>query len=249
MMRTANPVLRDDLFTDVRVRDRSDEMTVSGVINKTGILFLLMLMTAGWTWSLFYAGAKNPSVVAPHMLIGAIVGFILALVIAFKQTWAPLLAPVYALCQGLFIGGLSATIEASYPGIVMQATGLTFGTLAVLLFLYKSGVIAVTDKLRMGIVAATGAVALVYFVSIILGFFGIPVSFITGSSMLGIGFSVVVVIIAAMNLILDFDIIEQGANRGLPRYMEWYCAFAMMVTLIWLYVEILRLLSKLREQR
>lgn len=246
-MRTANPALSADTFSGLYVRDRAEAMTEQGTINKTGLLFLLMLLTAGWTWSQFYV-SKDAAALAPWMYGGAIVGFVVALVTVFKKEWSPILAPVYALCQGFFIGGLSATIDAAYPGIVIQATSLTFGTLAIMLFLYKFEIIRVTDKFRMGIVMATGAVALVYLVTIGLSFFGVSVPFVQGSGVASIIFSLVVVGIASLNLILDFDVIEQGVARGLPRYMEWYGAFALMVTLIWLYVEILRLLAKMRER-
>lgn len=246
-MRTANPALRDEVFTGLRATDRADVMTVQGVVNKTAILFLCMLLTAGWTWSLYYT-SKDSSAVAPWMIGGAILGFILAIVTIFKMDWAPILAPLYALCQGAFIGGISATINATYPGVVMQAASLTFGVLAVMLFLYKTGVINVTDNFRMGIVAATGGIALVYLVSIVLGFFGITVPFIQGSGLFSILFSIFVVAIAALNLVLDFDTIDRGSARGLPKYMDWYGAFALMVTLIWLYIEILRLLTKLRDR-
>lgn len=246
-MRTANPALRDDVFTGLYTRDRTDIMTFQGVVNKTAILFVLMLLTAGWTWSMAFS-AKSAGMVSPLMIGGALVGFIVAIVTAFKPVWSSILGPVYALAQGLFIGALSAMMNVSYPGIVLQAASLTFGTLAVLLAVYKTGIIKVTDQFRLGVVAATGGIAIVYLVSIVLGFFGISVPFIQGNGLFSIGFSVVVVIIAAMNLVLDFDFIERGVNRGLPRYMEWYGAFALMVTLIWLYIEILRLLSKLRDR-
>lgn len=229
------------------VADRSDAMSVQGTVTKTGILFFLMLLTAGFTWTKVMQ-AGNPEVAAPWMWGGLILGFITAMVTAFKVEWSPILAPIYALFEGLFLGGISALFEASYPGIAFQATALTFGTMAMMLFLYKSGLIQVTEKFRMGIIAATGAVALVYFVSIILSFFGIQIPFIYGSGMFGIGFSLLVVGIAAFNLILDFDFIEQGANRGVPKFMEWYGAFALMVTLVWLYIEMLRLVAKLRER-
>lgn len=246
-MRTANPALRDDMFTGLYTRDRSDAMTFQGVINKTGLLFLLMLLSAGYVWSLF-AVSKNPAAVSPWMMGGAIVGFILAMATAFKPAWSSILAPAYALCEGLFIGGISAVMNASYPGIVVQAACLTFGTLAALLFLYKSGIITLTDKMRLGIFAATGGIAAVYLVSMVLGFFGVNVPFIQGSGLFSILFSVFVVIIAALNLVLDFDVIEKSVSRGLPRYMEWYCGFAIMVTLVWLYIEILRLLAKLKDR-
>ncbi|MBF0123207.1 MAG: Bax inhibitor-1/YccA family protein, partial [Candidatus Omnitrophica bacterium] len=175
-------------------------------------------------------------------------GIIFALITIFKKEWSMYTAPVYAVCEGLVLGGLSAIFEMQFPGIVMQAVALTFGTLFCLLMAYKSGLIRVTDKFRLGVVAATGAIALVYLVSWILGFFHVSVPFIQGNSIWSIGFSLVVVGIASMNLVLDFDMIDRGAEAGAPKYMEWYCAFGLMVTLIWLYMEILRLLSKLRSR-
>lgn len=247
-MRSSNPALLGDTFGGFGyVADRSDAMSVQGSLTKTIILFLCMLLTAGYTWNLAFQSG-NPAVVTPWMMGGLFGGLIAAFVTIFKKEWAAYTAPIYALLEGLFIGGISAIFEASYPGIAMQATLLTFGAMAMMLFLYKTGIIQVTEKFRMGIFIATGAVGLIYFVSIILSFFGIQIPFIYGGGLFGIGFSLVVVGIASFNLILDFDFIEQGARRGVPKYMEWYGAFAMMVTLVWLYLELLRLLSKLRER-
>ena len=181
-------------------------------------------------------------------MIGAIGGFAVALVTVFKKTWSAITAPVYALLEGLFLGGISAVFEARFPGIVIQAVGLTFGTLLCLLFAYKSGLIKATENFKLGIVAATGGIGMIYLVSIFFGFFGIQIPFIHESGIIGIGFSLFVVVIAALNLVLDFDFIESGSEMGAPRYMEWYAAFGLMVTLIWLYIEILRLLSKLRSR-
>lgn len=246
-MRTANPALREDVFSGIYPKDRSDVMTTQGVVYKTGLLFLFMLLSAGWVWSKFHV-AQDSSAAAPWMMLGAIGGFILAMVISFKQTWAPTLSPVYALCQGCFIGGVSATFETAYPGIVFQAASLTFGTLASLLLIYSTGMIQVSDNFRLGVFAATGGIALFYLVAMVLSFFGIALPIIQGSGLFSIGFSVVVVAVAALNLILDFDFIEKGVRRGLPHYMEWYAAFALMVTLVWLYIEILRLLAKMRNR-
>ncbi|MDP1836173.1 MAG: Bax inhibitor-1/YccA family protein [Chlamydiales bacterium] len=247
-MRTSNPTLTPSVFTGMQgVANKADAMTISGVINKAAILLLLVLLTAGYTWSIYYK-TGDAAAVAPWMMVGVFGGLIVAIATVVKKTWAPVTAPIYALLEGLFIGGLSATIEASYPGLVMQATALTFGTLAFMLFIYKSGIIAVTQQFRIGLVAATGAIALLYIVSMALSFFGISVPFIYGSGVFGIGFSIVVVFIAALNLVLDFDFIEQGARYNLPKYMEWYAAFGLMVTLIWLYVEMLRLLAKIRDR-
>ncbi len=247
-MRTSNPALQPATFSHLGYAARGESMTVQGVVNKTAILLFLTLATAGWTWMKFFQSGMVASSVSGWMMLGLISGFVLALVTVFKKEWAPVTAPFYALAEGFFLGGISATFEASYPGIVIQATGFTFGTLASLLLAYRSGYINVTENFKLGVVAATGGIALVYLSSIILGFFGVNLSFITGSGAMGIGFSLFVVVIAALNLVLDFDLIQQGASRGAPKYMEWYCSFALMVTLIWLYVEFLRLLSKARER-
>jgi uncharacterized YccA/Bax inhibitor family protein len=183
------------------------------------------------------------------MLGGALVGFVIAMVTVFKQTWAPITAPVYALCQGLFLGGISAIFERAYPGIAIQAISLTFGVMFVLLLAYKFGIVRATRGFKLGVIAATGAIAVVYLVNMVASlFFHTQFSFLYSKSPLSIGISVVVVIIAALNLILDFDMIENAARMGAPKYMEWYGAFGMMVTLIWLYLEILRLLAKTRRR-
>jgi len=249
-MRTANPVLTDNTFS-IRATTQTDAMTMSGVVGKTAILLLLTLLSAGWVWVKFFKStpALAAESAAPWMMGGLIGGFILALFTAFKPTWAPLTAPVYALFEGLFLGGASALLEQSFPGIVVQATTLTFGTLFAMLAVYQSGWIQATEKFKIGIVAATGAIAIVYLVALALSYFGgIQLSFIYGNSWVGIGFSLVVIAIAAMNFILDFDFIEQGVRRGTPKYMEWYAGFALMVTLVWLYIEFLRLLSKVRSR-
>ena len=249
MMRTSNPALNPQTFQSSWVGAGADRMTVQGTVNKTGLLLMLTVLSATFTWSQFFAAGGNAAAVAPWMIGGALGGFITAMVVIFKKTWAPTAAPIYALFEGLFLGGISSVMEAQFPGIVIQAVGLTFGTAFALLLAYKTQLIQVTDNFRMGIFAATGGIALVYFVSFILGFFGMPIGFIHSSGPLGIGFSLFVVVIAALNLVLDFDFIETGERVGAPRYMEWYSAFGLMVTLIWLYIEILRLLSKLRSNR
>ncbi len=182
------------------------------------------------------------------MGIGLIGGLIFAMITIFKKTWAPVTAPLYALLEGLALGSLSSVLEVRYPGIAMQSVGLTFGTLLVLLLAYRYGLIPVTQKFRLGIVAATGAVMLFYIAEMLLGFFGIHFTSVNGNGLVGIGFSVVIVIIAALNLVLDFDFIESGVRAQAPKYMEWYAAFGLMVTLIWLYIEILNLLSKVRSR-
>jgi uncharacterized YccA/Bax inhibitor family protein len=195
------------------------------------------------------AHSETPEAAMPWMLGGLIGGFVVALITIFKQQWASITAPLYALLEGLALGGISAFFERSYPGIAVQAVGLTFGTLFVMLLAYKTGVIRATQGFKMGVIAATGGIALLYLVEMVLGgFFHMQVPAINGSGAIGIGFSVFVVIIAALNLVLDFDMIESAVSAGAPKYMEWYGAFGMMVTLVWLYLEMLRLLSKARRR-
>ena len=208
-------------------------------------MLICVFATAAWTWSRAGAGEE----VGPWVLVGAIAGFATGLVTVFKKNWSPVTAPIYALLEGFVIGGLSWMLERQFHGIATQAAGLTFGTLLCLLLAYSSGIIRVSENFKLGVVAATGGIMLVYLGSMILGFFGHTIPYIHGSGAIGIGFSLLVVGVAAMNLVLDFDLIESAAQRGAPKYMEWYGAFGLMVTLIWLYIEILRLLSKLRSRR
>ncbi len=246
-METANPALSSSTFTGFGRVAAADAMSIQGTVNKAAVLLLCVLITATWVWNVFYQ-TMNPNAVVPWLTLGAIAGFIVALVTIFKKTWAGVTAPIYALLEGLVIGGLSALAEAQFHGIVIQAVGLTFGTCLALLLAYKSRLIRATENFKMGVVAATGGIVLVYLATIILGFFGVQIPLIHQSGVVGIGFSLFVVIIAALNLVLDFDFIEQGAAAGAPKYMEWYAAFGLMVTLIWLYIEILRLLTKLRSR-
>ncbi|OGR84003.1 MAG: hypothetical protein A2902_04805 [Elusimicrobia bacterium RIFCSPLOWO2_01_FULL_64_13] len=248
-MRSSNPALNSKTFAGF---DRSvpggEVMTLEGTVNKTGILLLLALVSASWTWGLFFT-QRNPAAVAPWMVLGAIGGFVVAMVTVFKKEWSGITAPAYALLEGLLLGGLSSLFEARYPGIVIQAVGLTFGTLFALLVAYKSRLIRVTQNFRLGVAAATGGIALFYLASMVMGFFGWRMPFIHETGILGIGFSLFVVGIAALNLVMDFDFIENGAAAGAPKFMEWYGAFGLIVTLVWLYLEILRLLAKLRDRK
>ena len=254
LFKTSNPALGQNTFSDAarsqyggNLVDAAARMTLSGTVNKTGILLLCAVATAAWTWNQFMQ-THDPSSVAPELLLGALGGFIFAMVTIFKKTWAPVTAPIYALLEGMVLGGLSAMFEIRYPGIAVEAVGLTFGTLLVMLFLYKSGVIKVTQKFRMGVVAATGGIMVFYLLTWLLSMFHISAfSSVYGSGLIGIGFSLFVVAIAALNLVLDFDFVEQGVTVGAPKYMEWYAAFGIMVTLVWLYLEMLRLLSKMRK--
>jgi len=253
LFKTSNPALGDKTFQNLSgaqyggIVDESTRMTLNGTVNKTGLLLVCAIATAAWTWHSFLQ-SRDFADVAPLMIAGVFGGFIVAIVTVFKKEWSPVTAPIYALLEGLALGGLSAVLDLRYPGIAMQAVGLTFGTLFVMLLAYRSGLIPVTAKLRMGIVAATGGIALLYFIEILLGFFGIHFVSINGSGFIGIAFSLFVVAIAALNLVLDFDFIERGVECGAPKYMEWYGAFGIIVTLVWLYLEILRLLSKMRSR-
>lgn len=248
-MRTANPALSEKTFRDFAgYGTASEAMTINGTVNKTFLMLVLALFPAGWIWSQYFSSGSL-AVVLPWLAVGGIGGFIVAMITVFKKQWAMFTAPAYAVLEGFVLGGISAIFESQYPGIVVQAVSLTLFILLSLLFAYKSRLIKVTDNFRLGVVAATGGIALVYFASFIMGFFGIHMPLIHSSGLFGIGFSIFVVIIASMNLVLDFDFIEKGAELGAPKYMEWYAAFGLMVTLIWLYVEILRLLAKLRDRR
>lgn len=250
-MQSGNPALNKNVFLDAASGTLShrdgDAMTLNGTVNKTGLLLILVVVGAMFSWSRFHGEASLPAL-APLAMVGAIGGLILAFVTIFKKTWASVTAPLYALLEGVFIGAISAMFELRYPGIVMQAVALTFGVMAVMLLGYRSGLIRVTNKFRAGVVAATGGIFVVYLASFVLGFFGHSFAFINASSGIGIAFSLFVVVIAALNLVLDFDMIEQGVNAGAPKYMEWYGAFALVVTLVWLYLEILRLLSKIQSR-
>lgn len=245
----ANPVLNDKAFqrADQLVGAGSEVMSFEGTINKTAFLLLLVAAGATWVWTRYFQ-SLDPAVIMPYMIGGLIGGLVAALVTIFLPRYASISAPIYAAAQGLALGGISAFYEAQLHGIVFQAIGLTFGVLAVMLLAYRSGLIKVTDKFRMIVVAATGAIALLYLVSIVMSFFGASIPFIHQGGTFGIVFSLVVVGIAAMNLALDFDFIQRGVEHGAPKPMEWYAAFGVMVTLIWLYLEILRLLSKVRRR-
>jgi uncharacterized YccA/Bax inhibitor family protein len=246
---TSNPTLNGKVFqVGATPAYGSQSMTVNGTISKTFILLVCVLATAAWTWTQFL-DTRDPGAVMPYLALGSIGGLIMALVTTFKKEWAPITAPIYALLEGLALGGFSAIMELRYPGIAMEAVALTFGTCACMLVAYRTGMIKVTQKFMLGVVAATGGIFVVYMVTMLLGFFHIQVPGIYGSGPIGIVFSLVVVGIAALNLVLDFSMIEQGARNGSPKYMEWYSAFGLMVTLVWLYIEILNLLNKLRDRR
>jgi len=228
-------------------------MTLNGTINKTILSFLLLILGAFYTWSKFFSvvdPAVGASLVYPYLIGGGIAGFILGIVTIFKKEWSQYTVPVYAVLEGLFLGGISAIVEARFAnqGLVLRAVTLTFGVFFIMLFLYRSNVIKVTQKFKLGIIAATGGIALVYLAGFIFSLFGVQFSFLYGNSMLSIGISLFVVVIAALNLVLDFDFIDRGSKANVPKFMEWYGAFGLMVTLVWLYLEILRLLSKIASR-
>ena len=244
MMRTANPALNKSTFENL-ASTGNEYMTIDGTVNRSFILLILLLVPAFYTWGLFL---QQSPLIMPFLWGGLIGGLVVALITVFKKQWAPYTAPIYAMLEGLVLGALSSMMELLFPGIVIQAVALTFGTMLCLLFAYKSGWIKATENFKLGVVAATGAIFVIYMLTFILGFFSINIPYIHDSGLIGIGFSLFVVVIAALNLVLDFDFIEQGANSKAPKYMEWYASFGLMVTLIWLYIEILRLLSKLRSR-
>jgi uncharacterized YccA/Bax inhibitor family protein len=257
IFKTSSPALSESAFrTAIRTAQSSanvaeSAMTVRGTINKTLLLVLLAGLGAVYTWKIFTEAISvevATGAVMPYMIGGLIGGLIFSLIAIFsprRSTWA---APLYAVCEGLCLGALSAMFNAQTEGIVLQAVGLTFGVLLLMLLLYRTGTIKVTNKLRNGIIIATGAIALCYLATWIIGMFSPgTVSFMHDSSWLSIGISLFVVGIAAFNFLLDFDFIDKGAEMGAPKYMEWYGAFGLMLTLVWLYLEILRLLGKLRR--
>jgi uncharacterized YccA/Bax inhibitor family protein len=248
LMRTANPALNQKTFTTLEYAgDGESTMTLQGTVNKTAVLLGITWFTALYIWNMFFK-ADNQATVILLTIAGMIGGCIVAVVTVFKKTWSPLTAPIYAVLEGLLLGGISVFFEEQFKGIVVQAIGLTFGTLFCLLAAYSSGLIKATENFKLGVVSATGGIFLLYFITMILGFFGIRMPYIHESGMISIGFSLFVVVIAALNLVLDFDFIENGAASGAPKYMEWYGAFGLLVTLVWLYLEILHLLSKLRSR-
>ena len=247
LFKSGNPTLSENKFRSTTITTITDEnaMTIKGTLNKFGFMLLMLMGSAFYSWKEADNAGAN---VMPMILGGAIGGLVIAIVLMFKKEWAPFLAPLYALLEGLFIGAISSFFNQAYPGIVMQAVGLTFSVGIGMYFLYAMRIIRATEKFKSVLITATVGIALFYFAIMILRMFSVNIDetmpFVNGGGMFGIGFSLIIVAIAALNLILDFDMIEQGAEMGAPKYMEWYGAFGLMVTFVWLYLEILRLLSK-----
>jgi len=256
LFRSSNPAFSEKIFSKERVFTTDETMTIQGTMNKALLMLVLVVLGAAFTWKAYFESIPIdplhpafPTSVLVWMAVGGIGGFITSLVVIFNPKSSPITAPIYAVLEGLFLGGISAFFAAQYTGnIIIQAVGLTFITFFLMLTAYRSGLIKVTEKFRTIILVATGAIALMYFLSFILGFFGLNIGFIHSSGPLGIGISVVIIGIAALNLLLDFDFIDRASSQGAPKYMEWFGAFGLMVTLIWLYIEFLRLLSKLNSR-
>ena len=248
ILKSGNPALNDKTFAAGYALSDTEVMTERGTLNKFFLLCVLVIASASCTWSAFTDGKDITS----WIWIGALGGLGVAIATIFKPAWSPFLAPVYALLEGLFVGGISVTYNHIFdkfaPGIVMQAVALTFGTVIAMFLLYRFGIIKATQKFKSVVMIATGGIAVFYLISMGLRYFNVDIGFLHEGSLLGIGFSLVVVSIAALNLILDFDMIETGVSMGAPKHMEWYGAFGLIVTIVWLYLEILRLLSKLNSR-
>ena len=222
-------------------------MTLNGTVHKTALLLIGLIATAAITWRRTML-TEDPSTLFPYLILGVIGGLVVGFITVFKKEWSPITAPLYCVLQGLFLGIISAIFEQSFPGIVFQAVSLTFGTLASLLLAYQTGLIKATENFKLGVTAATGGIMMIYLINFVMSFFGSGIPYIHESGTFGILFSLFVVVIAALNLVLDFDFIENGVEQKAPKYMEWYAAFGLLVTLIWLYLEILRLLAKMRSR-
>jgi uncharacterized YccA/Bax inhibitor family protein len=253
IFKSGNPTLTQKMFDKSANIEASMQgtMTVRGAINKFGFLLLMVIAGAAYNWHMFEEGKQ--ATMTTLMYVGIFGGLIAAIAVIMKPTWAGFVAPLYGLFEGLFIGGISAILNAAfaekYPGLIMQAVGLTFGVALAMFLLYNFRVIKATEKFRSAIMMATLGVGLFYLLTMVLRLFGVNVGFMNDGSMLSIGISLFIVAIASLNLILDFDMIEQGAERGAPKFMEWYGAFGLLVTLVWLYLEILRLLSNIANSK
>jgi uncharacterized YccA/Bax inhibitor family protein len=246
-MRTANPALKERTFTSLRAGVGEPAMTLQGTATKSFLLILLTVFSASFTWNAVASG--NVGILGPATLVGGLGGFVVALITIFKPKLSPYTSPIYAVLEGLLLGGISSLYNSRFNGLPLQAVALTFGVFMALLIVYRTGLIRATENFRLGVVAATGGIMVMYLLSFVLGFFGVRMAFLHDSSPLSIGISLVIVVVAALNLVLDFDFIERGVEHGAPKYMEWYAAFGLLVTLVWLYLEILRLLSKIQGRK
>jgi len=249
LFKSGNPSLNERVFSKTIAVDGAQVMTVRGTLNKFSFLFLMVMAAAVFTWHMYYQGGN----VTPYLYGGLIGGLVLCLVMVFKPEWSPYLAPAYGLAEGLFLGAVSAFFNDAFaetqPSLIIQAVGLTFGVVIAMLALYQFRIIKATETFKSVVITATMGIAIFYVITLILRYFGIDIPFVHQGSMFGIIFSLGVIVIAALNLILDFDKIETGVQQGSAKYMEWYCAFGLLVTIIWLYIEVLRLLAKLSSRR
>ena len=243
-MRSSNPALKENTFTGVRAAAGEPAMTLQGTATKSLLLIVLTVFSASFTWNAVASG--NTAILGPATIVGGLGGFIVALITVFKPKVSPYTGPIYAVLEGLLLGGISSMYNQRFQGLPLQAVALTFGVFIAFLIVYRMGLIRATERFRLGVVAATGGIMVMYLLSFVLGFFGVRMNFLHDSSPLSIGISLVIVAVAALNLVLDFDFIERGVEQRAPKFMEWYAAFGLLVTLVWLYLEILRLLSKLQ---
>ena len=251
IFKSGNPALSEKTFQNITfTSDTTNVMTVRGTLNKFGFMTIMLLAGAMFSWKAFYDGAPYAQTL---MWVGAIGGLVIAITMAFKKEWAGFLAPAYGVLEGLFLGAISAmyayVFEEKMPGIITNAVGLTVGTCVAMFLLYRFGIIKATERFKSIVMTATAGIAVFYLITMVVRMFGVQMPFMHDSSMLGIGLSLFIVAIAALNLIIDFDMIEQGAAQGAPKYMEWYGAFGLMVTIVWLYLEILRLLSRFASSK
>ncbi len=248
--KSSNPALNDKIFQRTIHISEEGTMTVKGTLNKFLFIFIMAMCTSVYSW---FAVEKGQNV-APMIMIGAFGGLGLAIIMSFKMQWAKYLAPAYGLCEGLFLGAISAIFSNMFaekaPYLVIQAVLLTFGVVLAMWTLYRTRIIKVTNRLRMIIIGATGGIFIFYMLTWVLGFFNVSIPFMNplNGSLFGIVFSLIVVGVAALNLLLDFDMIERGSKMGAPKYMEWYGAFGLLVTIVWLYIEILRLLARINSR-
>ena len=246
-MRTSNPAMKDAIFTRERAAAHEAPMTLEGTTTKSLLLIGLVVFSASFTWTQVLGG--NVGIVVPAMVVGLLGGLVVALVTVFKPRVSPYTAPLYAVLEGLALGAISALYQARFKGLPVQAVALTAMVFVAMMVLYRTGLVRATERFRTGVIAATLGIMLVYVLTIVLSLFGVRVPYIHDNGMVGIGFSLFVVGIASLNLILDFDLIERGVQERAAKYMEWYGAFALLVTLVWLYLEMLRLLAKLQSRR
>ena len=239
--RSGNPVLTSNAFNTTAIS--SETMTINGTVNKTFLSLTLLMVTGYYT---FMSG----QIMSGFAIFSLIAAFIVAIITIYKKEWSPITVPIYAILEGIGLGWISYSFNSLYDGIVLSAICITVSILLAMLMIYRSGLIKPTENFKLGIAAATGGIMMLYMINLVMSFFGSQMGImnIQNASLMSIGFSLFVIVIAALNLVVDFDFIEEGAEKGAPKYMEWFGAFGLMVTLIWLYLEILRLLAKLRSR-